>query len=169
MSALLRSTGTFALVVAVAACAPAPPPPVDLAAERAAVDAVLSDFHRLASEADFDAYFELFTDDAVFFGTDASERWTVDEFRGYAAGAPTGWTYDMTERHIFLGADGNTAWFDERLDNARYGETRGTGALVKTPEGWRIAQYNLTIPVPNALAGDLVQRIAELEEQNGGD
>ena len=64
---------------------------MDVEAERAAVDIVLSDFHRLASEAAFDAYFALFAPEAVFFGTDATERWGVDEFRSFAE--PTsGWT-----------------------------------------------------------------------------
>jgi ketosteroid isomerase-like protein len=133
-------------------------PAVDIERERAAVDRVLSDLHRLASEGDFDAYFELLTDDAVFLGTDATERWSVEEFRSYAA-PTTGWTYHTTERHVFVAADGQTAWFDERLDNERYGDTRGTGVLVKADAGWKIAQYHLTIPMPNALAGEFVERI----------
>ena len=146
--------------------APAAAPPVDTAAETEAVDQVLSDLHRLAAEADFDAYFRLFTEDAVFMGTDATERWSIPDFQGYAIPAdgspPRGWEYAMTERHIYLDADGNTAWFDERLDNANYGETRGTGALIKTGEGWKITQYNLTIPVPNELARELVAQIREV-------
>jgi ketosteroid isomerase-like protein len=140
-------------------------PAVDIERERAAVDRVLSDLHRLASEGDFDAYFELLTDDAVFLGTDATERWSVEEFRSFAE-PTTGWTYHMTERHIFVAADGRTAWFDERLDNERYGDTRGTGVLVKTDAGWKIAQYHLTIPMPNALAGEFVERIRA--EAGGG-
>ncbi|MDT8342448.1 MAG: nuclear transport factor 2 family protein [Longimicrobiales bacterium] len=133
----------------------------------AAVDSVLDALHRLAAEGDFDTYFGLLTPDAVFMGTDATERWSVDEFRGYAAGS-SGWTYHTTERHVFVDADGSTAWFDERLHNARYGETRGTGVLVRTPaDGWKIAQYNLTIPVPNALALELVERIREVEGEDG--
>lgn len=143
--------------VALAACAPSAPAP-DLAAERGAVDSLLSDFHATAARADWEHYFSLFTPDAVFFGTDATERWSVEQFRGYAS-ASKGWTYVKTERNIFLAPDGRTSWFDERLQNARYGETRGTGVLVKGDSGWKIAQYNLTIPIPNALAGEFVDRI----------
>ena len=167
-----RTPAAAALVaLALAAACTSPPDspeaaPVDLAAERAAVEAVLDDLHRLASEADFDAYFELFAEDAVFMGTDATERWSIPDFRGYAIPAdgspPRGWTYHMTERHVFVDADGSTAWFDERLDNENYGETRGTGVLVKTDAGWKFAQYNLTIPVPNELARDFVGRIREV-------
>lgn len=154
-----RNSLVFASVALLAAaCAPPASPPVDREARREAAEVVLNDLHRLASEGDFDAYFQLFTPEAVFMGTDATERWSVEEFRGYAA-ASNGWTYRMTERHLFLDEDGGTAWFDERLQNDGFGETRGTGVLVRTPEGWRIAQYNLTIPVPNELARDLVELI----------
>ena len=147
----------------VAACSSAPVAPApDLAAEEVAVDSVLSALHQAASEADWDRYFGLYAPDAVFFGTDATERWDLDAFRGYASNS-TGWTYLMTERHVFVDADGNTAWFDERLRNARYGESRGTGVLVKGDSGWKIAQYNLTFPIPNNLAVEFTQRIIAQE------
>ncbi len=66
---------------------------------------------------------------------------------------------------VFVSEDGTTAWFDERLFNETYGETRGTGVLVLRDGSWRIAQYNLTIPVPNELASDLVGRIRASTEQ----
>lgn len=120
----------------------------------AAASAVLDAVHRLASEADFEGYFGLYTDDAIFLGTDAMERWTIAEFKQYARPAfdrGTGWTYTMTERNVFVSGDGNTAWFDERLQNAAFGECRGTGVLVKQDGEWKVAQYNLTVPIPNDL------------------
>lgn len=131
-----------------------------------AVSAVLDDIHRLASEADFEGYFNLYTDDAIFLGTDASERWTIAEFKQYAKPAfdrGSGWTYVMTERNIFISDDGNTAWFDERLDNEGFGECRGTGALVKVDGEWKVSQYNLTVPIPNELLRDVVAQIREFE------
>jgi hypothetical protein len=160
----MLSTRFLAVLLLAAACTPAPEaaPAPDLAAERAAVDSVLSEFHQLASEGSWERYFALFTPDAVFFGTDATERWSVDEFRGYADGS-SGWTYLMTERNVFVAGDGNTAWFDERLQNARYGETRGTGVLARGEVGWKLTQYNLTIPIPNDLAAEFADRIKALE------
>lgn len=129
----------------------------------AEVAQVLDALHHLASVGDFDAYFDLYTPDAIFMGTDATERWTMEEFKGYARPAfadGSGWTYEPTERHIYLAPGGRAAWFDERLQNASFGETRGTGALVLGDDGrWRITQYNLTIPIPNDLARDFVARI----------
>lgn len=133
---------------------------------RAAVSDTLDALHTAASESDFDRYFGLYADDAVFYGTDASERWTKSEFEDYARSpfeAGRGWTYHMTERNIFLSADRSVAWFDERLENASLGDTRGSGVLVKTERGWQVVQYNLTIPVPNELARDLVQQIRSLD------
>lgn len=131
-----------------------------------AVEAVLDDFHRAASEADGDAYFGLFAAEGVFLGTDATERWTVDEFRAYAKpffDQGRGWTYKPLERHVSISDDGGTAWFDERLHNDGLGETRGSGVLVRRGGAWKVAQYNLTIPVPNELAAELVERIRGLD------
>ena len=52
--------------------------------------------------------------------------------------------------------DGATAFFDERLDNDALGETRGSGVLVREDGGWKVAQYDLSIPIPNALADSVV-------------
>ncbi|MEM6928706.1 MAG: nuclear transport factor 2 family protein, partial [Myxococcota bacterium] len=49
-----------------------------------AIEEVLDGLHRAASEADADAYFGRFTPDAVFIGTDPTERWTLDAFRTWA-------------------------------------------------------------------------------------
>ena len=140
----------------------------DAAEAEAAVAAVLDELHAAASAADYDRYFGIFTDDAVFLGTDATERWTLEEFQEYAGARfsqGNGWTYRMLERHVTISPHGHAAWFDERLHNERYGETRGTGVLVHSEDGWKIAQYNLTIPVPNDLALEFVERIRETTGQ----
>ena len=57
----------------------------------------------------------------------------------------------MRERHVAFDRDGSTAWFDEVLENEKYGLCRGSGVLVLRDDAWRIAQYNLTFLVPNEL------------------
>ena len=102
----------------------------------------------------------------MFLGTDASERWSVDELRAYAKphfDAGTGWSYRATERHVQVSARGDIAWFDERLAHERYGEVRGSGVLI-FDEVWKVAQYNLSFPIPNELAGDVVQMIQGLDD-----
>ena len=135
--------------------------------KEAAVSETLDGLHAAASAADGDHYFALFAEEGVFLGTDATERWTVEQFKAYALPffeQGTGWTYAPTERHISISDDGRTAWFDERLSNDSLGDTRGTGVLVLRDGAWKVAQYNLTIPVPNKLARDLVARIRALDD-----
>ncbi len=125
-----------------------------------AIAGTLDALHASASKADFNGYFALFAPDGVFLGTDATERWTVDEFKAYAKpffDKGQGWTYTTVEgkRFITIADDGGTAWFDELLDNAKYGRCRGTGVLRKIGDDWRIAQYNLTFTIPNDVADDV--------------
>ena len=127
---------------------------------------VLDAFHDAASRADGALYFSLFAEGAVFMGTDATERWSVDQFKAFAEphfSKGRGWTYTKTERHIYVSTNGKTAWFDEMLWNESYGTCRGTGALISTDGGWRIVQYNLTIPIPNDLTRDFARRIQEFQ------
>ncbi|MEE8362252.1 MAG: nuclear transport factor 2 family protein [Gemmatimonadales bacterium] len=141
-----------------------------LAEDEQMVAATLNTLHQAAADADYEAYSSVFAADAVFLGTDATERWTRDEFMAFAKpyfDQGRGWTYVMVERHVAVAADGATAWFDERLDNASYGETRGSGVLIKESGEWKISQYNLTIPMPNELAREFVDRIRG--EQQGRD
>lgn len=129
-----------------------------------AVAETLDAYHGAAAQADWKTYFGLLSEDAIFLGTDASERWDKPTFRAYAE--PTkGWTYVVTERHINFTPDGNSAWFDELLTNAKYGTSRGTGILIRSETGWKISQYHLTFPIPNDLADGITQQIQVFEEQ----
>lgn len=132
--------------------------------EATAVAKVLDAFHTAAAKADEEAYFALLAPNAVFLGTDATERWDKTAFRAFAHphfSQGKGWTFTPRDRHVDLSRDGKVAWFDELLDSATYGECRGTGVLEKTDGGWKITQYHLTIPMPNDLAKDFVARIRE--------
>ena len=48
------------------------------------IGGILDGFHEAASKADGERYFGFFASDAIFLGTDVTERWTVDEFRTFA-------------------------------------------------------------------------------------
>jgi len=133
-------------------------------ANRQAVEVVLDDFHLAASQADGERYFGHMTEDMVFLGTDATERWTKQRFQLYVQehfSRGQGWTYRPLDRHVFLGPGPDTAWFDERLMNEKYGECRGTGALRRIDGVWYVAQYNLTLPVPNDVAPEVLRLIRE--------
>jgi len=136
-----------------------------------AIAVVVNQWHEAAARSDFEGYFGRMTDDAVFLGTDATERWTRGEFEEFARpyfSAGRGWRYEPLERKIMIAPDGTTAWFDERLENAGLGECRGTGVMERGADGsWRIAHYSLTIPIPNAIARDVAQRIRSLTPGEG--
>ena len=141
-------------------------PATALADSEQEVGKTLDAFHLAAAEADLDGYLETMTDDVVFLGTDGNERWQGQGFREFVEGnfsAGRGWVYKPLERSVQLAASGTTAWFDESLENSSLGRCRGTGVVVKTAGGWRIAQYNLSVPVPNAMVEQVVADIAALE------
>jgi hypothetical protein len=136
--------------------------------DEAAAGRVLDAFHAAAAHSDYKAYFDLFTPDGVFIGTDAAERWSVPAFKAYAKApfaAGKGWVYTPRGRHLTLApiACRCVAYFDELLDSKSYGASRGTGVLLKGPHGWKIAQYALTFPIPNDLAKDMTDRIKAYE------
>ncbi|MEP6508618.1 MAG: nuclear transport factor 2 family protein [Gemmatimonadales bacterium] len=134
----------------------------------AAINVTLNQLHDAASKADGSRYFKLFTDDAVYIGTDAAERWSIKEFRAFAEpyfAKGKGWTYRPRSRHVVV-ADVRcrcVAWFDELLDSESYGTSRGTGVLVLKGGAWRISQYALTFPIPNDLAKGMTIEIKAFE------
>jgi hypothetical protein len=140
----------------------APSRPAERTADAAVVDAevarVLDDWHDAAARADEERYFAHFAEGAVFLGTDATERWTVPQFRVYAHphfAKGKAWTMRATRREITFAWSPlpgvATAWFDEELESLSLGAARGSGVLVRDAKSgtWKIAQYNLSIPIPN--------------------
>lgn len=136
-------------------------------ADSLAVLQTLNDFHEAAGRSDFEGYFNFFTDDAIFIGTDATERWDKAGFQAYARApfaAGRGWNFVAVDRHIYLSASGEQAWFDELLDAPYAKIARGSGVLVKTAAGWKIQQYVLSMTIPNALADSIVLLKSEIEQ-----
>lgn len=129
-----------------------------------AVESVLDDWHAAAAEGDFERYFNHFENDSsIFMGTDATERWDIAEFKPwskpYFEDDGVAWTFTPTFRQVYFSENGETAWFDEELETPNLGPSRGSGVLVKNEKGWKIAHYNLTIPIPNSIVDDVVQQI----------
>ncbi|WP_434928656.1 nuclear transport factor 2 family protein [Shewanella sp. HL-SH2] len=122
------------------------------------VNGLLNQLHESAMSANWESYFSLYHPDAIFIGTDANERWNMEQFKQYAT--PTnGWRYDLQARHLLQ--IGDVIVFDEQLYSPSYGISRGTGALINTEQGWKIAQYHLSFPIPN----DKAKRITSLIKQ----
>lgn len=130
----------------------------------AAINSVLDSYHQAAANGDWEIYFDLMSEDGVFIGTDARERWSKPEFRQYSSGS-NGWIYRAQERNVNITPDGRSAWFDEALLSQSFGSSRGTGVLIHTAQGWKISQYHLTLPIPNGMVRDITDQIKEYEVQ----
>lgn len=123
------------------------------------ISAFLDKWHKDAAIANEEAYFGAFTTDGVFLGTDATERWTKEEFRAWAKPQfdnKRGWNFKPSKRFISFNSDNSIAWFDEEL-NTWMGPCRGSGVVSKTNGMWKIKQYNLTILVPNEKVQDYLK------------
>lgn len=132
------------------------------------VAAVLDQLDTASKAADAEAYFALYTSDARFVGTDASEHWTIGELRAYATpffNQGRGWSYPATNRTITIAPIECRciAWFEEELTNDSYGRTRGSGVMRLTDDGWKIEQYVLSLAVPNDLASPIARIIKAYE------
>lgn len=126
--------------------------PQERATQEQAIGNVLDDFHDAAAKADETRYFSHFADDAIFMGSDATERWTKSEFKSWAKPYFTrgkAWTFHAARRVVHVDGGGAIAWFDEDLTTDGLGPSRGSGVLVFHAGIWRIAHYNLTLTVPN--------------------
>ncbi len=131
---------------------PAQPAAVDRAGAVVAIGALLDQWHAAAGRADEEAYFSRLSDDSIFLGTDAGERWDKPAFRAFAHphfAKGKAWSFRAVRRDVILSAEGNSGWFDEDLTTPNLGPARGSGVVVHRDGRWLIAHYNLTITVPN--------------------
>ena len=133
---------------------------------KANVNTTLDAWHKAAAEANYNDYFSLMADDAVFIGTDATENWNKTAFQAYAKphfDTGKAWRFTVLERHIYFDETGKTAWFDELL-NTQMKICRGSGVLVKIGNEWKIKQYVLSMTIPNENSNEVIKVKASLED-----
>ena len=126
--------------------------------EKKEIDSVINQWHKAASEANFDNYFGLMTDDAVFIGTDASENWNIKDFKAYSKphfDKGKAWTFHTLERNIYVDKSNKIAWFDELLDTS-FKICRGSGVLEKANGKWKIKHYVLSMTIPNETSDEVI-------------
>ena len=140
-------------------------PVIEASDRNTEIDALLDGLHQDAHEANFETYFARYSFDAIFLGTDKTERWTIEEFKDYAKPAfedGHGWTYVLVERN--WEGKGQIRWFDEILFNEKLGHCRGTGVVELKNGEWKIANYALTMLVPNAIAAEVGVQTKEADK-----
>ena len=130
------------------------------------VNAAVTAWHKAASEANYDNYFNFMTDDAIFIGTDANENWNKKEFQIYAKphfDKGKAWNFKTLERHVYFDKTMQMAWFDELLDT-QMKICRGSGILVKENKQWKIKHYVLSMTVPNENSAEVIKIKMAIED-----
>lgn len=142
--------------------------PVSIPAEsqvKKDVHSLLDDWHKAASEANYDNYFGKMDSISIFIGTDASENWTKPEFEAFSKpyfDNGKAWDFKVLERNVYMNSDRNVVWFDELL-KTWMGTCRGSGVVIKSDSDWKIKHYVLSITIPN---DDIQKVIAATKERD---
>lgn len=122
--------------------------------QKSAITTLIESWHKAAATANYDAYFNVMSENSIFIGTDASEIWTKKQFQDYAKPyfeKGKTWSFTTLQRNIYFSEDKKMAWFDELLDT-QMKICRGSGVLVKVDDQWKIAHYVLSVSIPNELS-----------------
>lgn len=138
----------------------------DLAKERIQISAMLDSFNIAAAKADFNTYFGFYSEDAIFTGTDATERWDKKQFMEWARpifAKGRAWDFKALQRNIYFDGSGTLAWFDELL-NTQMKICRGSGVVVKNGDTWKVKQYILSTTVPNDQLDSVIKLKAHQED-----
>ena len=132
------------------------------------INLVLDNWHKAAAEANFNNYFNVMTEDAIYIGTDPTENWNKQEFIKFAKpyfDRGRAWNFKALERNIYFSSDGKTVWFDELL-NTQMKICRGSGVLVADTNGnWKIKHYVLSMTVPNDNTDEVVKIKSLIEDK----
>jgi SnoaL-like domain len=138
----------------------------NLDSEKTSINSVLDSWHKNAAETNFDAYFGAMTKDAIFIGTDATENWNKEAFMKFSKpyfDKGKAWSFTAIERHVYIGSDKKTAWFDELL-NTQMKICRGSGVLIKVGNVWKIQHYVLSMTIPNDNSDAVVKIKTPIED-----
>lgn len=122
------------------------------------ITTTLNAWHQAASNAEFEKYIQLMTPNAVFIGTDATENWQLEAFKVFSKpyfDKGKAWSFTPLQRNIYFSENKKTAWFDELLDT-QMKICRGSGVLIKVGDKWKIAQYVLSMTIPNETTNQVI-------------
>jgi hypothetical protein len=125
------------------------------------IGTLIDNWHRAAAVADEDAFFGSMTENAIYLGTDATERWLRDEMRVWAKpyfDKESAWSFQSNNRKIYIAENMTIAWFEELLDTWM-GVCRGSGVVVRKDSGWKISHYNLAVTVPNDMINGFIDLV----------
>jgi hypothetical protein len=127
------------------------PSATGIADSKKQIASMLDSFNVAAANADYNRYFNFYTEDATFNGTDATENWDKAAFMVWAKpffDKKRTWNFTSIKRNIYFGKYTDIAWFEELL-STQMKICRGSGVVVKQGSDWKVAQYVLSTTVPN--------------------
>ena len=127
------------------------------------LDQFVDNWHLAATEANYDNYFGVMSNDFVFLGTAPGERWNKEEFSAFSKpyfDKGSAWDFKASNRIWNISKNKKLAWFDEDLDTWMRG-CRGSGILRKKKGEWQIVYYNLTVLIEN----EKVQEFIKLRDE----
>jgi hypothetical protein len=140
---------------------------INAQAQKNDIDTFIDNWHLAATNADQKSFFGAMDDESVYIGTDATERWTKNEFLNFAKPhfeKGKAWDFKAYDRNVHISQDGKYVWFSELL-TTWMGVCRGSGVLSKTSEGWKIKQYHLSVTVPNDTIKDFISLVENFNKQ----
>jgi ketosteroid isomerase-like protein len=129
--------------------------------EHIEIDQFIDAWHLAAAKANANVFFGSMDDDCIYIGTDATERWTKTEFETFAKpyfDKGKAWDFKPYNRDLHVPNEGDYVWFSELLETWM-GVCRGSGIIKKTPNGWKIKQYHLSVTVPNGIIQDFISLV----------
>jgi ketosteroid isomerase-like protein len=134
--------------------------------EKKQIAKMLDDYNNAAAKADFKTYFEMYTEDAIFIGTDATEYWNKKEFMEWAKPyfeQKKTWHFTSLQRHIYMSKNTKIAWFDELLDT-QMKVCRGSGVVIKQNNQWKVQHYVLSTTIPNKEMNAVIKLKTAIED-----
>jgi len=137
----------FLVMLGLGSCMKPPSP----SHSRLEINLLLNNWHKAAASADEAVFFGSMSKDAIYLGTDKTERWTKSDFQKWSKqffDRDSAWSFTPKDRTVYFSPDGKTAWFEELLDTWM-GVCRGSGVLEYSKEGWKLSHYNLALLIDN--------------------
>jgi SnoaL-like domain len=130
------------------------------------IGAMLDSFNKAAANAEYERYFNFYTEDATFNGTDATENWDKAAFMIWAKpffDKKRTWNFTVITRNIYTGKYADIAWFEELL-NTQMKICRGSGVVVKVGNDWKVQQYVLSTTIPNDVLDSVIKIKTPVED-----
>ena len=129
--------------------------------EAAVIHAFMDTWHHAAATADEDIFFGNMSENGIYLGTDATEKWKRDAMKTWAKKyfeGESAWDFKSSNREIYFSNNKKTAWFDELLETWM-GTCRGSGVLQKETTGWKLVHYNLAVMIPNEKINGVIELV----------